>query len=65
MAHPLTYPAQGDALRVGQEEIGHLAGVSRQRVNQALQRLELEGLLAIEYGGIRIVDLDGLRGSGS
>jgi len=65
MVHPLLYPGNGNSLRIGQEEIGNLAGVSRQRVNQALQRLETEGLLAIEYGGIRIVDLDGLRGFGA
>ena len=65
MLHPLLYPGHGNALRIGQEEIGNLAGVSRQRVNQALQRLETDGLLAIEYGGIRIVDLDGLRRYGA
>ena len=65
MLHPLLYPGNGNSLRIGQEEIGNLAGVSRQRVNQALQRLEAEGLLAIEYGGIRIVDLDRLKSFGS
>jgi CRP/FNR family transcriptional regulator, cyclic AMP receptor protein len=34
---------------------------SRQRVNQALQRLEKAGLVKIEYGRIRILDLEGLR----
>lgn len=65
MVHPLLYPGNGSSLRIGQEEIGNLAGVSRQRVNQALQRLETEGLLAIDYGGIRIVDLEGLRSFGA
>ncbi len=65
MVHPLLYPGNGDSLRIGQEELGNLAGVSRQRVNQALQRLENEGLLSIEYGGIRIVELEGLRRFGS
>jgi len=65
MVHPILYPGRGPSLRIAQEEIGNLAGVSRQRVNQALQRLETEGLLAIEYGGIRIVDLDGLRRYGA
>ena len=65
LVHPLLYPGRGDALRIGQEEIGNLAGVSRQRVNQALQRLETEGLLAIGYGGIRLLDLEGLRRFGA
>ena len=65
MVHPLLYPSHGDALRLGQEEIGNLAGVSRQRVNQALQRLEADRLLAIDYGGIRIIDLEGLQRFGA
>ena len=35
---------------------------SRQRVNQALKRLEQARLLRVEYGGIHVLDLDGLRG---
>ena len=65
MIHPLLYPGNHESLRIGQEEIGNLAGVSRQRVNQALQRLEGERLLAIGYGGIRILDLEGLRRFGA
>jgi DNA-binding GntR family transcriptional regulator len=34
------------------------AGVSRQRVNQALQVLEKAGLLKVEFGRLRILDLD-------
>jgi DNA-binding GntR family transcriptional regulator len=41
--------------------VGLLSGSSRQRANQALQVLEKEGLLRVDYGGIRILDLDGLR----
>ena len=36
--------------------------MSRQRVNQALQALERAGLLRIEYGGVTVIDLDGLAG---
>jgi len=35
--------------------------LSRQRANQALQRLEQAGLLRIDYGGITVIDLPGLR----
>jgi CRP-like cAMP-binding protein len=59
--NPVLYPAMGRQLQVSQEEIGYLAGVSRQRVNQALSVLESAGLLKVEYGGLTIVDLDGLR----
>ena len=65
MFHPLLYPGHGRTLKISQEEIGNLAGVSRQRVNQALQQLERERLVTIEYGGIRVDDLDRLRQYGA
>jgi len=59
------YPGIDKKLEVSQEEIGYLAGISRQRVNQALHVLEGAGLLKVEYGAIVIHDLDGLRRYGS
>jgi CRP-like cAMP-binding protein len=61
MFNPILYPGIGAKLEVSQEEIGYLAGISRQRVNQALATLEAAKLLTVEYGAIRIDDLDGLR----
>lgn len=55
------YPGTERLLQISQEEIGYLSGASRQRANQALQVLEKEGLLKADYGGIQILDLDGLR----
>ena len=63
--NPVLYPAMGPEVQVSQEEIGYLSGVSRQRVNQALHVLEAAGLLKVEYGGLRILDLDGLRSFGT
>ena len=63
--NPVLYPAMGPEVQVSQEEIGYLSGVSRQRVNQALRVLEDAGLLKVEYGGLRIRDLEGLRSFGS
>jgi CRP-like cAMP-binding protein len=59
--NPVLYPEQATDVQLSQEELGYLCGVSRQRVNQALQVLEKAGLLKVEYGRIRILDLDGLR----
>lgn len=59
--NPLLYPDQATDVQLSQEELGYLCGVSRQRVNQALQRLGEAGLVKIEYGRIRILDLEGLR----
>ena len=55
------YPGTNTLLQISQEEIGFLSGASRQRANQALQVLEKEGLLKVDYGGIQILNLDGLR----
>ena len=61
MFNPLLYPGSSLELRISQEEIGLLAGISRQRVNQALHKLEEAGLLRIDYGTLTILDLAGLR----
>lgn len=55
------YPGVDTLVQLSQEEIGLLSGSSRQRANQALQVLEKQGLLRLDYGGIRVLDLDGLR----
>ncbi|HKX40153.1 MAG TPA: Crp/Fnr family transcriptional regulator [Burkholderiaceae bacterium] len=59
--HPVLYPGVGGLLRITQQELGYLIGLSRQRVNEALKALQDRGLIRIEYGGVRVLDLDGLR----
>jgi CRP-like cAMP-binding protein len=63
--HAHLYPGTDTLLQISQEEIGYLSGASRQRANQALQALERAGLLRVDYGGIQILDLDGLRRFGA
>lgn len=63
--NPFLYPGVGRRLAVSQEEIGYLSGVSRQRVNQALQVLEKAALLRTEYGGVTVLDVEGLRRYGA
>jgi CRP/FNR family cyclic AMP-dependent transcriptional regulator len=60
--HPVLYPGVGALLRITQTELGYLIGLSRQRVNEALQALQAQGLIGIEYGGVRVLDLEALRG---
>jgi CRP-like cAMP-binding protein len=55
------YPGLEKMVHISQEEIGYLSGASRQRANQALQLLEKERLVRLDYGGIRVLDLEGLR----
>jgi CRP-like cAMP-binding protein len=62
--NPVLYPGTNRLLQISQEELGYLAGVSRQRANQALKVLEDAGLVRSEYGGINVLDLEGLRSFG-
>ncbi len=61
MFHPVLYPGVDRRLRISQEELGYLCGLSRQRVNRALRRLGELGLLELRYGGIEVPDLESLR----
>ncbi len=62
--NPIMYPDVSLHLDITQEELGAICGISRQNANQCLKTLEREGLLRLEYGGVRVVDLEGLRGYG-
>ncbi len=59
--HPVLQPGIGSRIAISQAEVGHLAGVSRQRVNQSLQLLSQRGFLRAEYGSVTVLDLEGLR----
>jgi CRP-like cAMP-binding protein len=59
--HPVLYPGVGTLLRITQQELGYLVGLSRQRVNEALRVLQAAEVIRIEYGGVRVLDLNGLR----
>ena len=54
------YPGTETFLKISQEEVAKLAGVSRQRCSVALTRLRDLGLLRTEYQGITVLDLEGL-----
>ena len=59
--HPVLYPGVGEMLRITQQELGYLVGLSRQRVNEALQAMQAAKVIRIEYGGVRVLDLQALR----
>ena len=61
MFNPYLNPGGNMQLQISQEEIGYISSVSRQRANQSLQLLEKKKLLTVDYGGITILDLAGLR----
>ena len=59
--NPVLYPGVGEVLRITQQELAYLVGLSRQRVNEALTSLQAQGMIQVEYGGLRVLDLGGLR----
>jgi CRP-like cAMP-binding protein len=48
-------------VRVPQEQLALMLGVSRQSVNKALRKLEAEGLVALRYGAIELLDAPALQ----
>ena len=59
--NPVLYPGVGEVLRITQQELAYLVGLSRQRVNEALTALAAQGTIRVEYGGLRVLDLQALR----
>lgn len=61
LCNPVLCPGVQDVLRITQQELAYLVGLSRQRVNEGLQCLQAQRLIRIEYGGVRVLDLARLR----
>jgi CRP/FNR family transcriptional regulator, cyclic AMP receptor protein len=59
--NPVLYPSVGEVLRITQQELAYLVGLSRQRVNEALTNLSAQGTIKVEYGGLRVLDIHALR----
>jgi len=51
----------GDRVDITQIEEGRMTGLSRQHVNKALHTLVESGVIAVERGGVRILDIERLR----
>ncbi len=62
--NPVLYPGLGTELRITQQELAYLVGLSRQRVNEALTTLAAQGAIEVEYGGLRVTNLQALRTGG-
>lgn len=48
-------------ITVDQQEVADMLGMSRQTVNQILQRLKLEGLIELAYNKVEIKDFEALQ----
>ena len=62
--NPTLCSATSDALRLSQEEIARLCGLSRQIANRALHELQAAGFVRMQYGTIHVLDLEGLHAFG-
>ena len=58
--NPFLSPDMAGHLEITQEELGLLAGVSRQVVNKSLQALQAQGMVEVSHGRIVVLDLEGL-----
>ena len=59
--NPVLYPGVGQMLRITQQELAYLVGLSRQRVNESLATLQEQGAIEVVYGGLRVRDLGAMR----
>ena len=59
--NPILYPGQGRTLAISQEELGLLAGISRQMANQSLTKLAELGLVRVGHGEVTVLDLQRLE----
>ena len=59
--NPVLFPGVGEVLRITQQELAYLVGLSRQRVNVALNALQQAHWIRLEYGGVRVLNLTALR----
>ena len=58
--NPILYPSQDRTLTISQEELGLLAGISRQMANQGLAKLAGLGLIKVGHNEVTILDLERL-----
>ncbi len=58
--NPILYPSQDRTLTISQEELGLLAGISRQMANQSLAKLAELGLVEVGHNEVTILDLERL-----
>ncbi|WP_372656951.1 Crp/Fnr family transcriptional regulator [Hydrogenophaga sp.] len=59
--NPALFPNTERCITISQEELGRLAGVSRQVANRALQELQERGAIRVSYGSIEVIDLHVLQ----
>lgn len=59
-AEPQAPPAAVQLVAVSHEQLASLLGAARPSISKALKRLEQEQLIVVRYGGVEVLDLNGL-----
>ncbi len=54
--NPVLHPRAGTVVKLRQQELADLAGLSRQCVNRSLAQLQVRGLVRVLYGGVQVLD---------
>jgi CRP/FNR family transcriptional regulator, cyclic AMP receptor protein len=54
--NPVLHPRAGTVVKLRQQELADLAGLSRQCVNRSLAQLQVRGLVRVQYGGVQVLD---------
>jgi CRP-like cAMP-binding protein len=53
--------AEGVALKLSQSELGAFAGISRENINRQLGAWAEAGIVALEQGRVRVLDMEVLE----
>jgi CRP/FNR family cyclic AMP-dependent transcriptional regulator len=61
LVNPSLCPAASGVLRISQEEIARMCGLSRPIINRALHQLQQAGFVRVQYGSIHVRDVPGLH----
>jgi CRP/FNR family transcriptional regulator, cyclic AMP receptor protein len=61
LVHPMSNPQGERYLMISQEELANLANLSRQRCNASLTVMRRDGLLQLDYGAVRVLDVQALQ----
>ncbi len=61
LVHPISNPQGERYLMISQEELANLANLSRHRCNASLTVMKRDGLLQLDYGAVRVLDVQALQ----
>ena len=59
--NPILYPRMSAAIPLSQQELGELAGLSRQSISGALKQLQSQGYITTEYNVVIVKNVEALR----